>query len=172
MAAGNTYTPIATTTISGSSTSIVEFASISGSYTDLIIVGNLGAASNSFPAARFNSDAGANYSVTDIVGDGTSATSSRASSRNVADISYNVIGNSGVNQNFIAQIMNYSNSTTYKTMLSRVNAAASGTTATVCLWRSTAAITNIKLYSATANGSNQYNFTAGSTFTLYGITAA
>ena len=172
MAAGSTYSTIATTTVSGTSTSVVEFASISGSYTDLIIVGNLGASTNSYPGARFNSDSGSNYSVTDLYGNGTSALSDRASSRSIADISFDVIGDSGVNQNFIAQIMNYSNSTTFKTMLSRTNNAGAATSATAVLWRNTAAITNIKLYTATGNGSNQYNFANGSTFTLYGISAA
>lgn len=168
----STYTPIATTTISGTSTSEVQFASISGSYTDLIIVGNLGATTNSYPCARFNSDTGSNYSVTDIFGLGTSAASSRATARTIADISYDILTNTSVELNFIAHIMNYSNSTTYKTMLSRINMAANGTSASVSLWRNTAAITNIKLYSATGNGSNLYNFANGSTFTLYGIVCA
>jgi hypothetical protein len=172
MAAGSTYTPIATTTVSGGSTSEVQFASISGSYTDLIIVGNLGAATNSYTSARFNSDTGSNYSFTELYGNGSSAGSDRASNKSIADFAFNVQNQSGVNGNFIAQIMNYSNSTTYKTVLCRNNLAASGTGATVVLWRSTAAITNIKLYTSTANGANQYNFASGSTFTLYGIAAA
>jgi len=167
-----TYEPIATTTVSGGSTSEVEFASISGSYTDLIIVGNLGSASNSYVSARFNSDTGSNYSVTNLSGNGTTAISNRGSSRSVAEISYEVYQGSTIQANFIAQIMNYSNSTTYKTMLSRTNNAAIGTSATVVLWRSTSAITNIKLYSSTGNGANLFNFTSGSTFTLYGIKAA
>jgi hypothetical protein len=172
MPAGSTYTPIATTTISGTSTSEVQFSSIPSTYTDLVIIGNLGATTNSYPCARFNSDTAANYSVTDIYGNGTSAASARGTSRTIADISYDIIGNANVEMNFIANIMNYSNSTTYKTMISRVNLAANGATATVSLWRNTAAITNIKLYTATANGSNLYNFANGSTFTLYGIASA
>jgi hypothetical protein len=172
MAAGATYEPIATTTVSGGSTSEVQFASISGSYTDLIIVGNLGAATNSYTSARFNSDTGSNYSFTELYGNGSSAASDRASNKSIADFAFNVQNQSGVNGNFIAQIMNYSNSTTYKTVLCRNNLADFGTGATVVLWRSTAAITNIKLYTSTANGANQYNFASGSTFTLYGIAAA
>ena len=167
-----TYEAIATATVAGGSTSEVEFASISGSYTDLIIVGNLGSASNSYASARFNSDTGSNYSVTNLSGNGTTAISNRDSSRSVADISYEVYQGSTIQANFIAQIMNYSNSTTYKTMLSRTNNAGIGTSATVVLWRSTSAITNIKLYSSTGNGANLFNFTSGSTFTLYGIKAA
>ena len=172
MAAGSTYTPIATTTVSGGSTSEVEFASISGSYTDLIIVGNLGAATNSYAGARFNSDTGSNYSVTNLSGNGTTALSNRASSRSIADLSFEVSQGSTIQANFITQIMNYSNSTTYKTVLTRTNNAGTGTSATVVLWRSTSAITNIKLYTHTGGGANLYNFTSGSTFTLYGIASA
>ena len=172
MAAGKTYESIATTTVSGGSTSQVEFASISGSYTDLIIVGNLGAATASYPSARFNSDTGSNYSITNLSGSGTTTLSSRASSRSIADLSYEVADGSAINTNYIAQIMNYSDSNTYKTVLTRTNNAGTGTSATVVLWRSTNAITNIKLYSQGGNGADLYNFTSGSTFTLYGIAAA
>jgi hypothetical protein len=68
----------------------------------------------------------------------------------------------------LLQFMNYSNATTYKTVLSRSNVAASASvSANVGLWRNTAAITSIKLYVYPS-----YNFVAGSTFTLYGIKAA
>ena len=167
MAAGSTYTPIATTTVSGGSTSEVEFASISGSYTDLIIVGNLGAATNSYTSARFNSDTGSNYSNTELYGNGSSAGSDRNSNKSIADFAFNVQNQSGVNGNFIAQIMNYSNSTTYKTVLNRGSQASSDVIAQVGLWRSTAAITSVTLLNSGA-----VNFSSNSTFTLYGIAAA
>ena len=64
MAAGATYYPIATTTLS-SATNSVSFSSISGSYTDIVIVFN-GAASTSGVTCnvQFNSDTGTNYSTT------------------------------------------------------------------------------------------------------------
>ena len=68
--------------------------------------------------------------------------------------------------NVIVQFMNYSNTTTNKTVLSRANNAATGTDAIVNLWRSTAAITSIYVYVPSGN------FATGSTFTLYGILAA
>jgi hypothetical protein len=63
--------------------------------------------------------------------------------------------------------MNYSNTTTNKTILSRINNAENSTVARVTLWRNTAAISTIFL--TEGNGAN---FIAGSTFTLYGIKAA
>ena len=57
-----TYTPIATTTFSGS-TATLDFTSISG-YTDLILVINGSLASDQRFCLRFNSDTGNNYAST------------------------------------------------------------------------------------------------------------
>jgi hypothetical protein len=172
MAAGSTYTPLATYTVSGTSTTEIQFSSISAGYTDIVIIGNLGA-DQGYPSARFNSDTGSNYSVTNLWGNGSSAASNRATNRAVADISYEVYTTTtGVNTNYICHVMNYSNTSVYKTMLSRVNSASYGTSATAVLWRSTAAINNIKLQSSSGNGAALGTFLAGSTFTLYGIAAA
>jgi hypothetical protein len=77
--------------------------------------------------------------------------------------------------NTIVHIMNYSNTTTFKTYLARNNNAATsgtyvGTEAIVGLAQLTAAITSITI--GTASGSTDYNFATGSTFSLYGIKAA
>jgi hypothetical protein len=61
--------------------------------------------------------------------------------------------------------MNYSNTTTYKTILARSNNAGIGLDAIVSLWRSTAAINTVNVLADT-------NFEAGTSFTLYGIAAA
>ena len=65
----------------------------------------------------------------------------------------------------IINVQNYSNSTTYKTTLSRHSTQFAG--AFVGTWRNTAAITSITIINLGAGG-----FASGSTFTLYGITAA
>ena len=66
----------------------------------------------------------------------------------------------------ITHIMNYSNSTTYKTVLTR-GGDGSILVANVGVYRSTSAITQIQI-EPQAGG----NFDVGSTFALYGITAA
>ena len=171
MAAGATYEPIATITTSGSATN-ATFSSISGSYTDLIVVfsGTVSNSSYSF-MVRFNGDTGSNYSFTDIEGNGTTATSYRLANTDKIYFSYNnvTIGSSTSSQ--IVNVMNYANTTTYKTAIGRVATAVNssgyaGTTAGVGLWRNTAAITSISLTVPVGNITN------GSTFTLYGITAA
>jgi len=162
MAAGSTYTPIATTTL-GSAAATVTFSSISGSYTDLILVADTQNASGADNfLLNFNSDTGSNYSVTRLNGNGTSASSSRATNQTVLQCGEV----NSTRSTTIVHIMNYSNSTTYKTTITRQNTASASVAANVNLWRSTAAITSILI------STSSYNFSAGSQFTLYGIQAA
>ncbi len=159
-----TYEPIATTTL-GSATGTVTFSSISGTYTDLVLIVAGSCSSNVTVTMRYNSDTGSNYSVTYLNGDGSSASSGRQSS-----LSNLLTGELYTYQsNQIIQIQNYSNSTTYKTMLSRANTPSTSgyVQAIVGLWRSTSAITRIDLIAGSGA-----NFSSGSTFTLYGIKAA
>ena len=176
MPAGSTYTPIATTTL-GSNQSTIQFNSISGSYTDLIIVGsfaiNRNGAAFTVRVGNGSVDSGNNYSITDINGNGSTA----ASERNTNQPNFSIFPNIGCsttvgNNNVIIQFMNYSNTTTYKTILVRENNTDSsypGTAAGVGLWRSTSAIDTINLI-AQVTGSDA--FVTGSTFTLYGIASA
>jgi hypothetical protein len=162
----STYTPIATNTLTSAASS-VTFSSISGTYTDLIIVCTptrvtTGAEELVF---QFNSDTGTNYSSTILTGDGSTASSIRFSNQTYANVNYN----SNVSQTQttqIYQLMNYSNSTTFKTLIGRGSTASSGVEAAVSLWRNTAAVTSIA-----AKLKNGNNFATGSTFTLYGIKA-
>ena len=166
MAAGSTYTPIATTTTSGS-ISTTTFSSISGAYTDLVLIVNGGASTAVNMQIQFNSDTGTNYSRTALTLDNITPVSSRQSS-----VAYVRLEDGGYlsttfpAKNSIINIMNYSNTTTYKTVIGRANNAGVGLDAVVGLWRSTAAITSITAYVASGN------FTNGTTLTLYGITAA
>ena len=160
-----TYEPIATTTTSSSATS-VTFSSL-GSYTDIIVVVNAGATAVADLWMRFNSDTASNYSSTWVYGTGTTTGSVRQSTTYIICDWYAALP-TGTNDRVttLLNIMNYSNTTTNKTVLIRANNAASGTDAGVGMWRSTAAITSITLL--TSNNA----FRDGSTFTLYGITAA
>lgn len=165
MAAGSTYTPIATNTL-GSSAATVTFNSFSG-YTDLFIVANAIASGAANYELTFNGDSATNYSNTYLLGDGTTASSGRLSNQTFirCDRGGNLATTWG--RPLLVNVMNYSNSTTYKTVLTRSNGAdAGGTGAVVALWRSTAAITSLTFACSGAT------FSAGSTFTLYGIAAA
>ena len=157
----NTYVALDKVTV-GTATPSVTFTGIVGTYTDLVIVFKGSATSAGTLSYRFNGDSGANYSDTYLYGDGGGTGSGRHSSENQ-------IYGGGVNTNQSMQIinvMNYSNSTTYKNTLLEANANGSDTVSRfVGLWRSTAAINSI----AISIGSN---FTTGSTFTIYGILKA
>jgi hypothetical protein len=105
MAAGNTYVAIATTTTSGNIATIT-FSSISGAYTDLILVGDGRNNAGGWGwRIRFNGDTGSNYSWTDLEGDGSTAASFRGSNVTSIDTTYSntSIGNSQSNQ--ILQLM-------------------------------------------------------------------
>ena len=164
-----TYEPIATTTLS-TATATVTFSSISGSYTDLVLVCNIAqATSNNSLRMRYNSDTGSNYSWTNLQGDGSAASSARASNQ-TSGLMAETTGSTSLELVVIAHIQNYSNATTYKTHIGRGNRASALVDATVGLWRSTAAITSIDLAMGGTFPTN--NFASGSTFTLYGIKSA
>ena len=170
MPAGSTYEPIATTTL-GSATASVTFSSISGSYTDLVLVANVadnGGTNVYLQVGNGSIDTASNYSTTVLTGNGTTAYSYRESSQ--TQILYAFEGTPPASPSFgtyIINLNNYSNATTFKTALIRANSASSGTDAIVGLWRSTSAINTIKL---SCQGATVYS--TGSTFTLYGIAAA
>lgn len=158
-----TYEPIATQTLTGSSSGIT-FASIPSTYTDLILITNAKNDNNGGIKIRFNNDTGSNYSYTRIIGDGSSASSDRTTNSDGIEFGYLIAGNWAIN---IIQIMNYSNSTTYKTLINEARCASANPNSTtfVELWRNTSAINKIQI-------DNSQQFQTGSTFTLYGIKAA
>ena len=165
-----TYEKIATTTL-GSSQSSVTFSAISGSYTDLVIVSSFLCSIADYGITyQFNSDTGSNYSSTYLGGSGSSASSGRTTNYNFNNASLLIGGSTTERMLTIINIMNYSNSTTYKTAICRSNITTGtypGTEAVINLWRNTNAITSIVLKS----GNGSVNFSTGSTFTLYGIKA-
>ena len=166
-----TYEPIATNTLSSAQSS-VTFSSISGSYTDLVLIITAQRATTSENPSltlRFNSDTATNYSITNMRGDGTNAVSARQSSQNMMNFSFFTMASAANTfSTYILNIMNYANTTTFKTVIGRSGDAGTGTQATVGLWRSTSAITSITI----TNDGSPTNFSSGSTFTLYGIQAA
>jgi hypothetical protein len=167
MAAGNTYTQIASTTL-GSAASSVTFSSIAGTYTDLVLIMNAGSSVNNADIdINVNGDTGANYSRTVLWGNGTSTGSVRNTGASVFRLTY--YGNATTDFSWvgIVNFMNYSNTTTYKTFLSKArNAITYGINEQVGLWRNTAAISSMVITNASGT------FNTGSTFNLYGITAA
>jgi len=169
----NTYEALNTVTLA-SAASAATFTSIPQGYTDLILICNVGSQStNAFPYLQFNGDTETNYSFSQLYGTGSGAFNSRVANTNQLFNSDVSMKQDAVNATNIYHIMNYSNTTTFKTSLSRQNtlnaADYNGTLAAVGIWRSTAAINRIDVKAT--RGGTAYNFIAGSTFTLYGVKA-
>jgi hypothetical protein len=163
MPAGSTYTPIATTRL-GSATNQVNFNSISGSYTDLVLICGIFSSTAGNTYLRFNNNSSSIYSRTRLSGSGSAVSSNRVSNTNTGYI--DTIATNSPSEVIIVNVMNYSNGQVFKTYLARANNADSGVDATVGLWSSTSAITSISVYTDSGN------FSIGSTFTLYGIASA
>ena len=165
----STHTPIASQTLSSAAAS-VTFSNIPQTYTDLVLVCNIAqVASNNSLRIRCNSDTGSNYSYTQVQGNGSSRVSGRDSNL-TSGLVAETTASTSLDLAVIAHIQNYSNITTYKTLIGRGNRVSSLVDATVSLWRSTAAITTIAL--SMGSGFPTNNFSSGSTFNLYGIANA
>jgi hypothetical protein len=162
-----TYEKIATTTL-GSATATVTFSSISGAYTDLVLVTGdiLNTTNLANMYLRFNSDSGSNYSRVFIEGSGSAASASRTTNETYMLAGRSYGGDRTMN---IFHIQNYSNTTINKSVLCRYGSGgtSSSTGATAGLWRSTSAIDSILI-----GIEGGYNFSSDATFTLYGIKAA
>lgn len=161
----NTYVALRTETVAVATPSVTfSLSGISG-YTDLVLVGNNVGSSASVVdlRMRFNGDSTSLYSDTELFGNGSSALSDRHSNTTFAKLAYS----GGSDKPFvIANIMNYSNTTTNKTVLIRDSASTNAVVARVCLYRSTAAITSIEISYSSGN------IASGATFSLYGIANA
>jgi len=166
MPAGNTYSTIATITADGTSAS-QTFTSIPSTYTDLILVANFGLPANNSLKIRVGNgsiDTGSNYSYTYTYGNGTSALSTNGTNDNGIYAGYS--GTSNIQMMWNMSLQSYSSTTTKKTMLNRYNDPAGAPVMVAGIWNSTSAINQIRAFSLGDP------FSAGSTFTLYGITAA
>lgn len=176
MNAGNQYgamVPIASAVGNGTSTSAIVFSNIPQIYQDLyLVIYSLQSGAGSLIIDNFNLDgnANSNRSYTKLQGDGTSATSARVA--NAATISLTPgysTGSSTIPTTAAIHILNYANTSAYKTILSRVAADANGSGTTflnVGMWASTSALTAFQISTGSAN-----YFTVNALITLYGIRA-
>lgn len=161
----------------------ILFSNIPQNYQDLFCVASGrsdGAYTTGSITFYLNVDSGASstagYSVTNLIGDGANATSARgttaspvfgfslADGRAVPAAS----STSGVFASYELNVLNYANTSTFKTGLIRVanDLNGSGISALgACLWQNTSAISSIML-------ATNANWVAGTTMTLYGIRAA
>lgn len=161
-----TYTPIATVTLSSSQQSIT-LDNIPSTYTHLRLKAVTQATTSGISVQfRLNGDTGNNYNDMNITGNGTNATSSVYSGNNYCNFTWGGAIATGSNwgTNFL-DIINY-NSGYNKVMISRSGSITNGTSFATHSWSSGSVVNSI--YIQTYSDA----FSAGSTFTLYGIKAA
>lgn len=165
---------ITTTTVGAGGAASIDFTSIPGTYTDLLLVfatrdTTSGTTDGGF-ALRFNSDSGSNYAHRHLGGNGSSAASGSSSAFSLFyNVGYGGDPYAGTTANTFGNVSiyipNYAGSTA-KAMSADAVGETNGTTAyqsiTAGSWSGTAAITAIKLLPATL-------FAQYSTASLYGI---
>lgn len=169
MAAAPTYNAIATNTLTSAQTA-VQFNSISGAYTDLVLHCSLKAntTGNSTILLTMNQDNSSLYSGAQIYFN----TSTYASNKNVNETYIAIARGTGMpaaigdTSTLVLNFNNYSNTSMFKSIIGRYDSPSSGPEIEVGLYRSLSAVSTIRLQVDT-NG-----FAIGSTFTLYGIEAA
>ena len=160
-----TYIPIATQTLGSAATSIT-FSSIPGTYTDLRLVLTCTTAASDSIELQLNGDTSTNYSLVYISGSGAAANSNNQTSNSRIRINFNGGTSTTVPTMHTVDFFSYAGATN-KTLLSTVSGdlnGSGGVDVTVNLWRSTAAITSIKI-SCGSNG----NLSTGTIATLFGI---
>jgi hypothetical protein len=167
MAAGPTYTPIATSTLSSTSAG-VTFSTISGSYTDLrlVISAVVTPGTTITGHVQLNGDTASNYSRLNMRGNGSATGTNLNASISVGLPIQTSSGSTSGPCVYTLDLFDYANSTTYKTSLAQTASPEVNVEVSVGSWRNTAAVTSIYAYSSIDS------FGIGSTFTLYGITAA
>lgn len=175
-----TYTLIAHTEVGAGGTANITFSSIPALYSDLLIVSNIrtaGASLNNDPInVTFNGDTATNYSTTVLSGTGTTSSSTRTST--VAQIATTQAPGASAATSYwgsgILTIPEYRNTSHFKQILftgsQEGNNFTSGTwnlAMVAGMWRSTAAITSIRLIA-----NSGANIVQHSSATLYGLTKA
>lgn len=173
------YESIATVTVGSGGASNIEFSSIPSTYTHLQIrltaegIPASGASVVSLDVV-LNSDTSTNYSWHRIYGSGSGS----GNADSAASSSYTLGGlinfNTSVDNIYaggVIDILDYANTNKYKTLRSLSGYDANGSGYVAFLsgnWRSTSAITNIKIYT----NDRSYTFRQYTTFALYGIKGA
>lgn len=168
MAAGATYEPIATTTLS-TAASTITFSSISAAYTDLRLVVTFLKATSGTTGARLTYNGSATtYSDTILYGDGASASSTISTGATYIDFTAYSDASTTIPALVTADIFSYAGST-FKTCLITASADKNGSgyvERIVGLWRNTSAITSLTVTASSGS------FAIGTTATLYGILRA
>lgn len=157
----STYTPLATYTVP-SATASYTFTSIPSTYTDLILIAVGTQSTTSDLWIQFNGDTASNYDKQLLYGTGSAVGAASYTNATQIGVAYQ----QGNQATTIINVMNYKNTTTFKSVLARGSDSSLNVNTNAGTWRSTSAINSIKVFPAAAN------LNSGFTLTLYGISAA
>jgi hypothetical protein len=165
----NTYTPIASVTLSDTASQVV-FSGLPQTFRDLIVVASAsGTVNDQGMRLRFNGDSGSNYSTVAMGGWSNTAFSFQTTTTHALFYSIQIgVNTNGIHTPVIGQIMDYSATDKHKTLLTRANGQNNSTTETTALatrWANTSAINSMSF--TLSSGS----FASGSTFTVFGVIA-
>jgi hypothetical protein len=173
------FESIATTTVGSGGAADITFSSIPATYKHLQIRGIIRNNNSNVNDAegllvQYNSDTAANYSWHRLEGNGTSASSASGASASYMYTGYSPTSGSTASTfaAVVIDVLDYADTNKYKTQRSLngmdTNVSTNGYILfTSGSWRSTSAISSIKLYTTTSRNFLQY-----SSFALYGIKGA
>ena len=172
----STYEKIATTTLA-SNQGTVTFSSIPQTYTDLRVVIRGGIVDGGFfigfRVGNGSVNTGTIYSNT-VIREETGVYTGRYSGKTLGAF-YEQGNNNSLTHTVVADFLNYSNTTTFKSYLTKNGSAASGFVGAIAgLVQTTSAINIIEIAECGMGGTGFFNYgnmLSGSTFTLYGIKA-
>jgi len=163
----NTFTLIASSTVSGATASDITFSSIPGTYTDLVVKGSLRGSRSDFYDSldvEFNGSAGSSRYLYGIGSSGSQGSGTFATRIRVQLTGATATSNTFAN--FEMYVPNYTSSNNKSTSIDAVgenNATDAYANLSAGLWSNSAAITSIKLYFPS------FNILQYSTAYLYGI---
>jgi hypothetical protein len=160
-----TYTPLANTTLASAVTNVV-FGSIPATYRDLVLVIQANRSVAGDLNIRLNADTGSNYAR--VIMGGNANTPGVATANGLSLLTISQSNDVSTTTNFMAvvNLMDYSQTDKQKTIISRVDSAATGNKLNVGRWSGTSAVTTITILTG-----NSDTFSIGTTFSLYGIIA-
>lgn len=166
----STYEKIQSTTVTGSAATTIQFTSISQLYTDIVLVFAAKAATTNQPTLRLTfNGSGTGYSGRQMIGNAAAPTGNNNTSAAFISIARgpgipSVIGETSLH---LVHIMDYANTSKYKSILEQTNNNSDGQEIGVAVWANNAAINQITITTPTGP-----DFAVGSQMTLYGIKAA
>lgn len=165
-----TYTPLQSIELTAATAS-VTFSGIPQIYQDLVLVVTAQQSADAPIYLRVNGSSASIYSTTSLRGSGSAATSTRFSASGSGIdgegmwVQSEAFPESTSYGTITYNLLNYSNTNTFKNALIRFNNASSFVGLNVSLAQTTSAITSLTL----RHGGGGANFAIGSTFDLYGI---